>query len=205
MYLLERAWAGGGSEGGAGSPLSREPDAGLNPRALGSWPEPKADIWWTEPARCPSTLFFINPQKLVWKQSEKQMETLCAQGWLTGGLLWKGIGLETINSFLLSCLVLPERNRPISCLGYRIPSPFLWLQVFSEPSEERELGAKGFHCAVGVFLWFRLWLQDTGGEGRSAEITSICVQRTLTNCAGPPRDVREAWASISDCISMNIK
>ena len=30
-------------EGRAGSPLSREPNAGLDPRILGSWCEPKAD------------------------------------------------------------------------------------------------------------------------------------------------------------------
>ena len=30
-------------EGEAGSPLSREPDRGLQPRTLRSWPEPKAD------------------------------------------------------------------------------------------------------------------------------------------------------------------
>ena len=37
--------AGGGAEreGEAGSPLSREPDVGLNPRILGSLPELKAD------------------------------------------------------------------------------------------------------------------------------------------------------------------
>jgi len=36
---------GGGveGEGEADSPLSREPDVGLDPRTLGSWPEPKAD------------------------------------------------------------------------------------------------------------------------------------------------------------------
>ena len=28
-------------EGEAGSPLNREPDAGLNTRTLGSWPKPK--------------------------------------------------------------------------------------------------------------------------------------------------------------------
>ena len=31
------------AEGEAGSPLSREPEVGLDPRALGSLPEPKAD------------------------------------------------------------------------------------------------------------------------------------------------------------------
>jgi len=38
--------AGDGRAGGereAGFPPSREPDAGLDPRTLGSWPEPKAD------------------------------------------------------------------------------------------------------------------------------------------------------------------
>ena len=30
-------------EGEADSPLSKEPDAGLNPRTLRSWAEPKAD------------------------------------------------------------------------------------------------------------------------------------------------------------------
>jgi len=30
-------------EGEAGLPLSREPDVGLDPRILRSWPEPKAD------------------------------------------------------------------------------------------------------------------------------------------------------------------
>jgi len=28
---------------GAGLPRSREPEVGLDPRTLGSWPEPKAD------------------------------------------------------------------------------------------------------------------------------------------------------------------
>jgi len=35
--------AGGVGEGEAGFPLSREPDAGLHPRTLGSRPELKAD------------------------------------------------------------------------------------------------------------------------------------------------------------------
>ena len=39
-------------EGEADSLLSREPDAGLHPRVLGSWPEPKADA--SEPSRRPS-------------------------------------------------------------------------------------------------------------------------------------------------------
>jgi len=33
---------GGESEGEADSPLSREPDVGLDPGTPGSWPEPKA-------------------------------------------------------------------------------------------------------------------------------------------------------------------
>ena len=39
-----RAQAGGGSEGEgeADALLSREPNAGLDPRTLRSWPEPKA-------------------------------------------------------------------------------------------------------------------------------------------------------------------
>jgi len=39
----ERAQAEETGEGEAVSPLSREPDAGLDPRTLGSRPEPKAD------------------------------------------------------------------------------------------------------------------------------------------------------------------
>jgi len=34
--LSERAQAGGVGEGEAGSPLSKEPDVGLDPRTLGS-------------------------------------------------------------------------------------------------------------------------------------------------------------------------
>ena len=53
---------GGGTErdeeGEAGSPLSREPNVGLDPRTLGSWPEPKADTSPTEPPRCPTIFFF---------------------------------------------------------------------------------------------------------------------------------------------------
>ena len=49
IYLTERegaragTQAGGVGEGEAGSSLSREPDAGLDPRALESRPELKAD------------------------------------------------------------------------------------------------------------------------------------------------------------------
>ena len=41
-------------EGEAGSPLSQEPDVGLNPKTQGSGPEPKADAQPTEPPRHPS-------------------------------------------------------------------------------------------------------------------------------------------------------
>ena len=37
------AWEGAKGEGEAGFPLSGEPDVGLDPRMLGSRPEPKAD------------------------------------------------------------------------------------------------------------------------------------------------------------------
>jgi len=39
----EGTQTGGVGEGEAGFPPSREPDAGLDPRTLGSGPEPKAD------------------------------------------------------------------------------------------------------------------------------------------------------------------
>ena len=45
------------AEGEAGSPLSREPDVGLNPRMPGSQPELKADAQLTELSRHPSFLF----------------------------------------------------------------------------------------------------------------------------------------------------
>jgi len=41
--LRERAGGGAEGQGQADSTLSREPDAGLDPRTLGSRPEPKAD------------------------------------------------------------------------------------------------------------------------------------------------------------------
>ena len=51
FYLRENEYEGGGKWGlgeaegerKAGSPLSREPDAGLDPRTLGSWPKLKAE------------------------------------------------------------------------------------------------------------------------------------------------------------------
>jgi len=59
IYLTERQrkrehekweWVG---EREAGLPLSREPDSGLNPNILGSWPEVKADAQPTKPPRHP--------------------------------------------------------------------------------------------------------------------------------------------------------
>ena len=40
-------------EGEAGSPLNREPDIGFDPRTLESGPEPKADVYLTEPSQFP--------------------------------------------------------------------------------------------------------------------------------------------------------
>ena len=59
IWERERAWAGRGAEGEADSLLSREPDIGLYPRTLGSWPEAKADTWLTEPHRCPGIFIFF--------------------------------------------------------------------------------------------------------------------------------------------------
>ena len=59
IHLREReqAQAGGTAEGEgeAGSLLSGEPNAGLDPRILGSWPELKADA---EAPSCPILAFF---------------------------------------------------------------------------------------------------------------------------------------------------
>ena len=49
LYLLSKQWG----EGEAYSPLSREPNVGLNPRTLGLPPELKADASPTEPPRSP--------------------------------------------------------------------------------------------------------------------------------------------------------
>ena len=45
-------WQAEGEEE-AGCLLSREPDMGLNPRTLKSWPELKTDTLPTEPPKCP--------------------------------------------------------------------------------------------------------------------------------------------------------
>ena len=48
-------------------PASREPSAGLHPRTLGSWPQPKAAAFWpTDPPRCPKMpILFIKIQNLI--------------------------------------------------------------------------------------------------------------------------------------------
>ena len=54
IYLFDRnkAQTGVVGEGEASTLLSREPDAGLDPRTLGFWPEPKVDAQLTELPRC---------------------------------------------------------------------------------------------------------------------------------------------------------
>ena len=60
IYLTERDGAQTGGEGEAGSPLSKEPDVGFNPRTAWSQPEPKADAQPTEPSKYhPNELIFI--------------------------------------------------------------------------------------------------------------------------------------------------
>ena len=51
-------WREEKGKGEAGSPLSREPDLGLDPRTLGSWPEPKADAQLIELPRVPLLFAF---------------------------------------------------------------------------------------------------------------------------------------------------
>lgn len=59
IYWRERAcMRGERSEGGAGSALRREPDAGLRPRTPGSWPEVQADAEPTEPPGALTLLIF---------------------------------------------------------------------------------------------------------------------------------------------------
>ena len=52
-------WGWEGTEGEADSSLSREPDVGVDPGTLRSWPELKADALSTEPLRCPSGLLLF--------------------------------------------------------------------------------------------------------------------------------------------------
>ena len=56
---------GAESEGEADSLLSREPDAGLNPKTLGSWPELKADTQLTELLRHPNKLSLKENNKML--------------------------------------------------------------------------------------------------------------------------------------------
>jgi len=54
------------AEGEAGFPPNKEPDAGLHPRTLGSWPEPKADAQLTESSRHPSSFrMFLNSKEFL--------------------------------------------------------------------------------------------------------------------------------------------
>ena len=88
IYLFDRQRSQVGREAGrereeeAGSLLSREPDAGLDPKTLGSWPEPKAEAlthWATQvPQRFFSFSFEIIPNSL------KSFTKRGAPGWLSG-------------------------------------------------------------------------------------------------------------------------
>lgn len=51
LFERERAEEGRGSEGEADSLRSGEPNTGLDPETLGSWPEQKVDRYPTEPPR----------------------------------------------------------------------------------------------------------------------------------------------------------
>ena len=64
---IERAWAWGWwreAEGEADSPPSREPNVGLHPRTLGSWPEPKAEAYPTEPPGRPHPIYLKQQNKI---------------------------------------------------------------------------------------------------------------------------------------------
>ena len=53
MYLAERKSTSKGSRSGSRRGRSKEPDVGLDPRTLRSWPESKAGASPTEPPRGP--------------------------------------------------------------------------------------------------------------------------------------------------------
>jgi len=59
--VREGTQARGVGEGEAGFPRSREPDAGLHPRTLGSCPEPEGRCVTTEPPRHPCMFGFKEP------------------------------------------------------------------------------------------------------------------------------------------------
>ncbi|XP_073737570.1 uncharacterized protein [Callorhinus ursinus] len=78
----EGTQAGGVGEGEAGFPRSREPDAGLDPRTLGSRPEPKAAAQPTEPPSCNILQLFTqcceeNNQILSVERSQNTTPALC--------------------------------------------------------------------------------------------------------------------------------
>ena len=56
----EKAWAGEKGRGRNRKLLTGEPDAGLDPRTQGSWPEPKADIHWLSLPGAQEKHFFID-------------------------------------------------------------------------------------------------------------------------------------------------
>ena len=78
IYLREREsehrW---GREGEAGSSLSREPDIGLDPRTLRSWPEPKAER--LNRLSHPGTSIIV-----FWKRASKSKSTCGAWGGKVG-------------------------------------------------------------------------------------------------------------------------
>jgi len=90
--------AGGMGEGEAGFPQSREPDAGLDPRTLGSRPEPKAATQPTEPRRHPIKIVVEGRHrwrslkgffKMWWSQQ-------CAVGiWVQNDPLWMVLYLDS--------------------------------------------------------------------------------------------------------------
>ena len=58
-------------EGEADSPLSREPDARLDPRTLRSWWEQKTDAWPAEPPRRPAPETFKLSAEWIMKSFHK--------------------------------------------------------------------------------------------------------------------------------------
>ena len=54
IYFFDRAQERGAAD--RERSRNKKPDAGLDPRVLGSWPEPKADTP-TEPPRCPKGIW----------------------------------------------------------------------------------------------------------------------------------------------------
>ena len=96
--------------GEAGSQRCREPDVGLNPRTIGSWPEPKAAAQMTEPLRCPVLLFLIPVKALPISPTS----LLPAKFQL---ILFPPQGLCTVHSFSFSSLAQLVSSHPtgLSC------------------------------------------------------------------------------------------